>query len=249
MKQSEINYYAAQAATKFRRRFDLGEADPIQMDSLLIKLELLTVFAKMSTSFSGMAARFEKNGFLLINAAQPKGRQIFTIAHELYHLFIQKDFDFEVIADTHNGEKKSDNERLADAFAVELLMPEKGIQELLLKQNYLDKTIKIDHVIKLEQYFQVSRKSMVYRLSNLGFIPKSENLEVNYFSDVKQSAEIRGYETALYEPTRARIVSSDYFEKAQYLYNKEKIGLTDYANLLKDIGIDLFELLDSTKNQ
>jgi Zn-dependent peptidase ImmA (M78 family) len=202
----------------------------------------------MSSDFSGMAARFGNDGFLLINCSVPKGRQIFTICHELYHLFVQEDFEFEVIADSKKGNKKSDTEKLADAFAAELLMPEKGIQELLLKQNYLGKQIELDHIIKLEQYFQVSRQSMVYRLLNLGFIHKSENLELKYFSEVKESAERRGYDISLYEPTAAKGVSSDYFDKALYLYNKEKIGLTDYAQLLSDIGIDLFQLLDASKN-
>lgn len=249
MKQADINYYAADAAVEFRRRFDLGQADPIRIDSLLNKLDLLTVLAEMSENFSGMAARFGNEGFLLINCNLPKGRQIFTICHELYHLFVQDEFEFEVITDTRNGGKKSEQEKLADAFAAELLMPEKGIQELLLKQNYLGKKIELDHVIKLEQYFQVSRQSMVYRLINLDFIHKNENLELKYFSNVKESAEKRGYDASLYEPTKPRVISSDYFDKAQHLYQKEKIGLTDYAQLLNDIGIDLFELLDSSKNQ
>lgn len=249
MNQSEINYYAAKAASEFRRRFDLGQADPIQIDSLLNKLDLLSVFAKMSPSFSGMAARFGNNGFLLINCDLSKGRQIFTICHELYHLFVQKDFEFEVITNNKNGEKKNTTEKLADAFASELLMPEKGIQELLLKQNYLEKNIEIEHIIKLEQYFQVSRQSMVYRLKNLGFISKKENLEIKYFTEVKESAEKRRYDISLYEPTKPRIVSSDYLEKAQYLYAQEKIGMTDYAQLLNDIGIDLFELLATSNKQ
>lgn len=248
MTQKEINYEASQKAVEFRRRFDLGQADPIRIDSLLTKLDLMTVFAEMSGDFSGMAARFGDDGFLLINCSVPKGRQVFTICHELYHLFVQKNFEFEVISDSKKG-SKSTEEKLADAFAVELLMPEKGIQEVLLKQNYLGKNIELDHVIKLEQYFQVSRQSMYYRLLNLGFINKAENLEAKYFSDVKESAEIRGFDVSLYEPTKARVISSDYFEKAQFLYSNEKIGLTDYAQLLKDIGIDLFELLDASKNQ
>lgn len=244
MKLTEINYDASSKATEFRRRFDLGHADPIQIDTLLIKLDLLTVFAEMSSSFSGMAAKFDENGFLLINCSLPKSRQIFTICHELYHLFVQKDFEFEVITDTKNGGNKSDTEKLADAFAKELLMPEKGIQEILLKQNYIGKNIELDHVIKLEQYFQVSRQAMVFRLLNLDFISKKDDLDTKYFRNVKESAKKRGYDTSLYEPTSPRIVSSDYFEKAQYLYNQEKIGMTDYAQLLKDIGIDLFDLLE-----
>jgi Zn-dependent peptidase ImmA (M78 family) len=242
MNKAEINYQASDSATEFRRRFDLGQSAPIRVDTLLHKLDLLTVFTEMSDSFSGMAARLEENGFLLINCNHPKGRQIFTICHELYHLFIQKKFEFEVISDA-KGSDKDINERLADAFASELLMPEKGIQELLLKENYIHKKIELDQIIKLEQYFQVSRQSMFYRLLNLGFIDKKENLEQTYFSNVKESAEKRGYPTDLYEKTKPCVISSDYFDKAQYLYKKDKIGLHDYAQLLHDVGIDIYSIM------
>lgn len=248
MNHREIQYLAKDAAIDFRRKYDLGQADPIRIDSLLNKLDMITVFSSMSNNFSGMAARFEENGFLLINCNFPKGRQIFTICHELYHLFVQKDFEFEVISDTKNGGKKSDIEKLADAFAVELLMPEQGIQELLLKRNFIKKEVSLEHVIKLEQYFQVSRQSMVYRLKNLGFISKDEHLELKYFSNVKESALRRGYDVSLYESTSARVVASDYYDKAELLYTNDKIGLTDFAQLLKDIGVDLSDIMDDSKN-
>lgn len=243
MKQAEINYFAKDAASRFRRTYDLGDADPIHIETVLNKLKLLTVFAEMSDNFSGMAAKFGSNGFLLINCSISKGRQIFTICHELYHLFVQKDFEFEVITNSKTH-KKDDQEKLADAFASELLIPEKGIQELLIKENYIGKTIALDQIIKLEQYFQVSRSAMVYRLISLGFLDKSSDKNDAYMTNVKETANKRGFELHLYEPTKPRIIYSDYFEKAQHLYNKEKIGLTDYAQLLKDIDIDLFALLE-----
>jgi Zn-dependent peptidase ImmA (M78 family) len=243
MKQAEINYLAKDAATRFRRQFDLGDADPIHIETVLNKLKLLTVFAQMSDNFSGMAAKIDGNRFLLINCAHTRGRQIFTICHELYHLYIQETFEFEVIS--HSTKMlKDDQEKLADAFASELLIPEKGIQELVIKENYIGKTIVLDHVIKLEHYFQVSRAAMVYRLISLGFLDKSTEHNPIFMSNVKDAALKRGYEINLYEPSKPRIISSDYFEKAQHLYNKDKIGLADYAQLLHDIGIDLFALLD-----
>lgn len=244
MKKAEINYYAAESAIEFRRKYDLGQADPIRVDSLLKKLDLLTVFAEMSPNFSGMAARFDESCFLLINCTLPKGRQIFTICHELYHLFVEKDFRFEVISKA-KGKDRDDTEKLADVFAAELLMPEKGIQEILLKENFIQRKVELDQIIKLEQYFQVSRQSMVYRLRDLGFISKTENLEENFFNDVIESATKRGYSKELYESTKPSIISSDYFDKAQLLYKQDKIGLNDYAQLLHAIGIDVYTLLDS----
>lgn len=242
MNLAEIKHFAAKYATEFRRKFDLGQSDPIRMDSLLKKLDILVVFAPMSSNFSGMAARFEHDGFLLINCSQPKGRQNFTICHELYHLFVQRDFDFEVISNT-DKKPKDDHEKLADAFASELLMPEKGIQEVLLPDNFIKRKIEIDQIIKLEQYFQVSRQAMVYRLKNLDFFNKKDDWEQKYFSDVSDAAQKRGYTSELYLGTQPTVVSSDYFDKAQWLYQNERIGLNDYAQLLNDIGINLHDIL------
>lgn len=246
MNIAEIKYHAIDSAIEFRRRYDLGQSDPIRMDSLLKKLDILVVFAEMSADFSGMAARFGEDGFLLIYCTQAKGRQNFTICHELYHLFIQKDFNFEVIAKSDNKSKDA-NEKLADAFASELLMPEKGIQEVLLPENFINKKIEIDQIIKLEQYFQVSRQALVYRLKDLGFINKNEDFALKYFSDVSNAALIRGYSTDLYSGTLPCVISSDYFDKAQWLYKNERIGLNDYAQLLHDIGINLQDIMATSK--
>jgi len=245
MTKTEINYLAKEAATEFRRRFDLGQSAPIRIDALLAKLDLLTVFAEMSETFSGMAAKFEDNCFLLINCQQVKGRQIYTICHELYHLFVQKDFQFEVIG--ANSKSKDDNEKLADAFAYELLMPEGGIREQLLMHNFLSKQIGMEQLVKLEQYFQVSRQAMAYRLLNLDFIDKKVDLQSAFFNNVKESAEQLGYDSSLYSPTKPQVISLDYFDKSQLLYNKEIIGLSDYAQLLEDIGIDVYKLLENNR--
>ncbi len=243
MSKKFLNYQASTDASKFRRLYDLGEADPISFDSLLLKLDLTTIFAEVSGSFSGMAAKLEGDRFMLINCSHPKGRQHFTIGHELYHLFIQDNFSFEA----NTGNSENGIEKLANQFSNELLMPQAGIKEILSIEDFLKKRISLDEIIKLEQYFQVSRSAMLVRLLNLKFINQDEYEA--YKSDVKISAQIRGYSTDLYEPTMPRVVSSDYHEKAKKLYQKSIIGLTDYAQLMSDIDIDVFQLNDTTKEE
>ena len=244
MTKKEIQLQAERAADNFRRKFDLGQNDPLDFESLLYKLDLLTIFAKMSDNFSGMAAKFGDNSFILINSELPRGRQHFTICHELYHLFVQDDFKFEIISNNWT-DSKDINEKLADAFAIELLVPEKGIKEILLDSNYLNKHISLDLIVKLEQYFKVSRRALIYRLQNLNLLKIDEAEKEALCSNVIDSAVKRGYSSKLYEKTSPGIISSDYSEKATYLYNKEVIGLTDYAKLLSEIGIDVFELIDN----
>jgi len=243
MSKKSLSYQASRAAVHFRRQYDLGEADPVSFGSLLLKLDLTTVFAEVSGSFSGMAAKLGNDRFMLINCSHPKGRQHFTIGHELYHLFIQDDFSFEA----NTGNSEDGIEWLANQFSIELLMPEAGIREMLSEEAYLKKRVSLDEVIKLEQYFQVSRSAMLMRLLSLKFI-KTPEFEA-YKHEVKSSALKRGYGTSLCEATKPRVVSSDYFEKAKKLYQKSVIGLTDYAQLMADIDIDIFQLNDTTNEE
>lgn len=75
----------------FRMDNGLGASEPVTLKSLLLKLNVLTVFRPLSDSFSGMCLK-DNSGhrFMLVNSNQPMGRQHFTIAHELYHLFIEE---------------------------------------------------------------------------------------------------------------------------------------------------------------
>ena len=76
-------------AKKFRADNDISLTEAINLKSLLRKLNILTVFRPLSGNFCGMSLISPaKLKFILINSNDPKGRQHFTIAHELYHLFI-----------------------------------------------------------------------------------------------------------------------------------------------------------------
>jgi Zn-dependent peptidase ImmA (M78 family) len=86
---------AKKDAAEFRRAHGLSAAEAINLDSLLLQLNIVTVFLPLQ-GVSGMAVKMTKkdkvNRFILVNAYHSIGRQNFTICHELYHLFVQKDF-------------------------------------------------------------------------------------------------------------------------------------------------------------
>ena len=73
--------------SEFRSDNGLSLSEPIALKSLLLKLNILTIFRPLSENFSGMCLK-DKSGhrFMLVNSNQSQGRQHFTIAHELYHL-------------------------------------------------------------------------------------------------------------------------------------------------------------------
>lgn len=77
--------------SEFRMDNGLSTSEAITLKSLLLKLNILTVFKPLSENFSGMCLKdASEHRFMLINSNQPRGRQHFTIAHELYHLYIEE---------------------------------------------------------------------------------------------------------------------------------------------------------------
>lgn len=89
------------------------------------------------------------------------GRQRFTIAHEMGHYFLK---NLDVIENSCfvNDGQKNENERAADEFASNLLMPEK-----LVRQKIGVKIKGIEDVLKINQAFEVSQTAAAIRLVQL----------------------------------------------------------------------------------
>ena len=146
--------------SEFRTDNGLSSSEPITLKSLLLKLNVLTIFRPLSENFSGMCLK-DNSGhrFMLINSNQPRGRQHFTIAHELYHLFIEEK---PTPHKCNPGYSKNKVEQNADMFASSLLMPEAGICQLIPETELNTRNISIATILKLEHYFSVSRSALLY---------------------------------------------------------------------------------------
>lgn len=223
-------------ATDFRVQNGLSPFDSINLKRLLLKLNVSSYFKPLSETFSGMALKSEGDRFILINTSQSVGRQNFTICHELYHLFIQKEFSAETTYKVGQFDKQDLNEFKADLFASYLLLPKDGILSLIPDQE-LGTQLSLDTIVKLEQYFQVSRTSMLYRLKNLKLI--SSSLYDEYSSGISRSARRRGYPTSLYNPSYQTEFISNYGDLANKLVENRAISEGDYFNLMMDIGVDI----------
>jgi Zn-dependent peptidase ImmA (M78 family) len=222
-------------------RSDHGiEADaPIDFPKLLSSLNVVTFFTSgMGSEFSGMAYRTSNDDrFMMVNTKQQLGRQHFSIGHELYHLFVQDDFQFE-FSYAGKFDKKNREEYHADLFSSYLLMPEAGIMKMIPEAELgWGGRISLATIIKLEQFFGVSRRAMLTRLDKMGLL-KAGDFD-RYIVDVKKSAKEHGYSLDLYEVTEEDFVMGDYGLKAKELFDFEKISESHYHSLMRDIGIDI----------
>jgi Zn-dependent peptidase ImmA (M78 family) len=232
------NNIIVKKAIEFRQENGLNNTEPILLKSILLSNNVLTLFKPLSGSFSGMAIKSADKRFILVNSNHSIGKQHFTIAHELYHLFKQPDFKFRSCV-TGRFDKTADiNEYHADLFAAELLLPEDGIYKQIPDEELTKDKIQLPTLIKLEQYFSSSRAALLYRLKSLGLISK---IKYDEFSvDVKRQAINHGFDTRLYEKGNEGVVIGQYGQIAKELYDKDVISESFYMSLMMDIGKDIY---------
>lgn len=136
----------------------------------------------MPGDVSGAVFLDNKRFTILINADKPTVRQYFTIAHELGHYFLHRQWlidnstsGFVDYAEALEGQgmllRPDDptamqqidmqQEREANTFAAELLMPEHDVQDFW----------KLTHdIVACADAFQVSKSAMAIRLEKLGLL-------------------------------------------------------------------------------
>lgn len=113
---------------------------------------------------SGLLLDLDSGPVVGFNSHQSKGRQRFTIAHELGHYLLShhENFHIDLASATAHGESANyswRDERAANDFAAELLMPANLVIGAARKEP---------SVQALARTFDVSREAMGFRLINLG---------------------------------------------------------------------------------
>lgn len=118
---------------------------------------------------------------ILLNAKQPRPRALFTLAHELCHVLVN---DGEQMIWHHDLDPRNDKERMANAFAAALAMPERPVKEMLG-----DSGLKADTLANMLVKFGVSFESLTYRLHNLRIINaagRDQLIEIGWSGLVEQ---------------------------------------------------------------
>lgn len=121
--------------------------------------------------------------FMFINSADSKSAQIFTLTHELAHIWVGESagFDFRYLQPADNSKEK-----LCDKVSAEFLVPERELESYWR----IAKDIK-----ELSKYFKVSQIVIARRLLDKGFIKKKDffNFYENYIAkEVRKKTEKGG---------------------------------------------------------
>ena len=211
-------YQLNQLAVEFRSDMGLDYDAPLDFFPVITnKLKNLTiVFLEMDEEISGACFKADSQQIIFINAKHPKGRQVFTAAHEIYHLYYEED-----IFTICNRNNKDEVEKNANRFASFLLMPITALNAYKKDNNI--KKWDLNSIIDCEQYFQISHEALLFRLKSSADITFEE---FNLFKPrVKFEAKRIGYDSSLYEPyIDKNYTIGNYVRLVDEVYKKDLIS-------------------------
>ena len=208
----------------------MDENSPIDMFSLIQNNEdITTLFYPMSGQIDGMCMKDGKNKIIGVNSTTNYGRQRFTVAHQLYHLFFEKDFR-SMVCFIDLEENKDSQEKEANLFASYFLAPYEALSFFIgdkLKETKKELTIK--DIIKTEQHFGMSRQVVLWRLVN------DEYISVEKAHKISTSTKKLAYDYKLYMPTPEQyqyVTFGRYIKLAERLKNENFISQGKYEEIL-----------------
>ncbi|MFN8658898.1 MAG: ImmA/IrrE family metallo-endopeptidase [Candidatus Obscuribacterales bacterium] len=170
------------AATKARRLRDSLNLGNYALPDLFILLDEQNVIvceAKLGTigdgsqNISGVYFNHSVLGpCILVNSDMSRGRQTFTLAHELAHAIFHYGISSGIISRQGGSESY---EFFANAFASHLLVPSTGLKDSIHDAGW--KSLDPEKVIVLAHSFRVSYAFMLLRLEKDGHISSSQKEE------------------------------------------------------------------------
>lgn len=152
-----------EVAVEVRKRLGLGEAEPIRnicglLESSGVKVLPISVATE---GFFGLSISREGGGPAVVVNTWGRisvERWIFTAAHELGHLLLHPG-----AFDAADGAERAAEEKEADRFAAELLLPEAGFRKEWASAAGLSF---VDRVLTVKRMYRVSYKTILFRLAD-----------------------------------------------------------------------------------
>lgn len=223
-------------AYRVRKLLGADGQSPVDLFKLVQGIEDLTlVFYPLGQNISGVCYKGASSQVIAVNSRMSLGRQRFSLAHELYHLYFDEAKASQVSRMAIGAGDA--NEKCADQFASYLLMPPASLSESLeaIREKKQVDGLGVEDVIRLEQYYGLSHKAMLYRLVSDGVLAAEEAKAME--TGVMGLAARLGYDTSLYRPApkgKERMVLGRYLALSEKLLEKDCISRGKYEELLLD---------------
>jgi len=212
--QAEL--FAKQVQEKFR----LGDVPIASLKQILEEIYFVKIFYLNFTG-STISRVWEQFGpSILLNAKNKQWRRSYDLAHELFHLLT-----WDVFRIKNKIESDYEN-KLANAFASRLLMPEESIKNRV-KQSLNDQgQISLDQLDDIARKFDVSLDALVYRIAS---IFKFQKEDTNKYLDAAKALAQTHKPRPSYEPAT---LPERYCDLAQRALNEGKLSLMQFAKYM-----------------
>jgi Zn-dependent peptidase ImmA (M78 family) len=211
-------------ANILRQQYRLGNYCGRSMFDLIEKLEidnnnpLLFRLPFKNNELAGFVG-YKNNRFAVYtNTNKTLGYEIFTAAHEIYHivengLTVKEQVILQESIPKDDDEKSENSEILADIFAAELLMPEADIKKeyYCLLEKYGLSTTDESVIIMLQQKYFVEYKAVTKRLREIFIDNYNEKTEdtlnqiLLHNNGLSQLTKRLGYANDLNEPSKTKV--------------------------------------------
>ncbi len=191
---------AEEIAAAERNRLGIGDG-PISnlRERLENDMGLRVFYYAMPSKVSGLFAYNDVlGGCIGINSSHPRDRRNWSLAHEYGH-FLTDRYQAEITFLTEK-KRQSANERLADAFAENFLMPASGLNRRFTEMHRVSPSgsITLAQICTLADLYQVSVQALIIRLEKLRRFPTGtwDKLAVEGFKP-RQAQQLLGIDANL----------------------------------------------------
>jgi Zn-dependent peptidase ImmA (M78 family)/transcriptional regulator with XRE-family HTH domain len=192
--KNRLLFWGQYCANLERNRLNLGEAPIRNLEHILEEHFGLKIFylpIPEEAKVFGMFTYSDKiGGCILINSRASLGKQIFSLAHEYGHFIFHKK-RLGIIS--YEKEKNTSDEKLADYFASNFLMPENSVITIFRFRIRKPQKITAEDIIYFADFFGVSFQAMIYRLNNLKLLSnqtKEQLINETWVTAVRKSMGI-----------------------------------------------------------
>jgi Zn-dependent peptidase ImmA (M78 family) len=143
---------------------ELGITDPpVDVEAVAGDLGLTVRYVVRAGAFEGRLIR--EHMVIEVNKRHHRHKQRFTLSHEIGHFVLSHSPVFSRFDDRGMADPSRVNERQANAFGSELLVPEPAVRAHWTKVRRDEKPIE-----KMAEAFDVSSEAMYYRLADLDLL-------------------------------------------------------------------------------
>jgi Zn-dependent peptidase ImmA (M78 family)/DNA-binding XRE family transcriptional regulator len=235
---------AESVAQQERQRLGLGDQPVIYLrNTLEWDVGLRIFYWNLPSPIAGMYAyTADLGGCILVNRKHIPERRRVSMLHEYGHLIVDRykpGIDYLTVPG-----RKPANERFAESFALNFLMPASSVRQRFHDVVTTTGDFQVADLRRLSHFYYVSAEAMALRLEQLGLVPKGiwQFLKESKFSP-REAAELLGLQP---RPVNDFPFPDRYKYLAVAAYERGEIGDGDLADYLRCDVVEAREIAAAT---